>query len=96
MLDSTNDSFVVKFTCNCIEQYDRFIFESVIPYIESQTQQTLKKDDLIEALTKHQAKHPIVGSSKYICPRCGFELDLSNNYCPNCGQALDWGNSYTE
>ena len=83
-------NIVNKITENVAETQDEFIFTTISDWWMHNTQRHISKQDLIEALTKHKPKSPIVMDLYLVCGSCEKDILRRYNYCPYCGQKVDW------
>ena len=94
--DITNMMYSI--TTEAAEKFDEFVFTTVQPYCEKQTQLHVSKEQLIKALTKQKPMEPesfMDGLVKrYSCKTCGKHLvsvgRYHDDYCSKCGQAVKW------
>lgn len=73
------------------ETNDRFIFETVSPFLSRQLGGiSISKADLLHAMQARRKLAPYYEDGEYHCKSCGHILrhnpDVTDKYCPNCGQ----------
>lgn len=73
------------------ETNDRFIFETVSPFLSRQLGGiSISKADLLHAMQARRKLAPYYEDGEYHCKACGHVVrhnaDVTDKYCPNCGQ----------
>lgn len=73
------------------ETNDRFIFETVSPFLSRQLGGiSISKADLLHAMQARRKLTPYYEDGEYHCKACGYVLrhnpDVTDRYCPGCGQ----------
>lgn len=73
------------------ETNDRFIFETVSPFLSRQLGGiSISKADLLHAMQARRTLAPYYEDGEYHCKACGHVVrhnaDVTDKYCPNCGQ----------
>lgn len=73
------------------ETNDRFIFETVSPFLSRQLGGiSISKADLLHAMKARRKLAPYYEDGEYHCKACGHVLrhnpDVTDRYCPGCGQ----------
>ena len=88
------DSLVCKVQAQVKETYDKFIFETINPFVKDRIRTVIDKQFLIDAIERHSPMKIIKGEGKGVfyldrCPRCYKTIVSDFEYCPKCGQRLE-------
>lgn len=73
------------------ETTEAFIFSTIYPYAQHQTQMVIDKQFLANAIRKQTPSAVICGMGVELdrCPMCTSFVTSSCKYCPKCGQLLN-------
>ena len=72
------------------ETFEAFIFTTIYPFAQNQTQIVISKKFLIDAIRKQTPSAVVIfeGTGVDRCPMCSEIVTSSFQYCPKCGQLL--------
>ena len=94
------DNITSMIFTQAIEEYDKFVFETISPFCSRVTRSEISKDELTTALLKEKPAKPVPDGwhGRDLCPMCGAQIfrgnfngrEFENHYCAKCGQRLDF------
>lgn len=92
------DNIASRIFTQAIEEYDKFVFETISPFCSRVARSEISKDELTTALLKDKPAKPVPAGWRDLCPMCGAQIfrgnfngrEFENHYCAKCGQRLDF------
>ena len=92
------DNITSKIFTQAVEEYDKFVFETISPFCSRVARSEISKDELTTALLKEKPAKPVPDGWRDLCPMCGAQIfrgnfngrEFENHYCAKCGQRLDF------
>ena len=93
--DERIGDFAYRIGMKVNETYDDFIFSTIAPYAERETQLVIGKQFLVDAIQKQRPVDIIKGDGVALdsCPKCHHFITDEFIYCPRCGQKFNRADS---
>ena len=89
---SSEDLFKISDTLKlkAEETAEAFIFSTIYPFAQNQTQMVISKKFLVDAIRKQTPSAVVTGEGWGLdrCPVCSDIVNSDFIYCPKCGQLL--------